>query len=746
MEDKKNKRSLYAKFVSWIDMKLLALRNKVKYRILGKVTTAHIVLLIFIGLSALIYLAKISWFDNPQMPDDISQLYFGAGAVTGAMLAIVFAFSSQLVSRASEALPARYFNVFARDTRLDTYYIILGIITVLEFTLGVVSLDKSGQINTPLVRLGIWLVLLTVILLYFSYTRLITLLSHEHQVAWLANYHMNQIKELSYLTKRMARASQRGYKNLTDNEKLMIEGNMYEPLQAQIKTINDNLDGVIELYFTYKNKGDDYAAHNYIHVAFGMVMSYTLSRKKNSLLKINPEAGLSPESSLSAFLQTSFEKLKIIWDKALIENDVYVIRKYLQDVQGLVRISLMVDHPQSTHENPAYFTAYYNFSQLIKESIKAENVDALFEIASVLEQITQIAVTKKHRTDALEAVLKDIQSICFATAASKVDMSSVTYNAIKNMLTICNRILTQEEIDDHRLRTMQQIVPTCLALYILGPKNSLTDIAVTHFGDNIYAMATHNMDEPPTKKQVRKVIQTSRFVISILKKLASIANGSRYETQSMNRSIMIMSHTLTKILKDNLATDQQAQDIRWILSELSQLPGALPEPEKTKSLNDAEDYIDQLIQAAVIAVQANQVDFATDTLDAIHDYLRKMMVDEKSVVDVQEILHAVNDTKLIGAAARKLRKQKLQKHVANKVREFEAAYHAKYYPGYPKGYDTKTMRTPYPFMLRQEREDFTFGYHGSGLPEYFHDAKGMFLRSYSQDDLDKYEDYIWQRN
>ncbi|MGH7196661.1 MAG: hypothetical protein ACREGJ_02740 [Candidatus Saccharimonadales bacterium] len=744
MEDQKNRRSLFAKLTSWADMKLLSLRNKIKYRIVGKLSSIHIVIAIFIGLTVLIIVAKRSWFGNPQLPSDIAELYFGAGAVTGAMLAIVFAFSSQLVSRASEALPARYFNIFARDTRLDTFYIILGLITVLEFTLGVVSLNSSGQINTLLLRLGIWLVLVTVILLYFSYTRLITLLSHEHQVAWLAKYHMSQIKELTYLTKRMARASQRGFKNLTDNEKLIIEGNMYEPMQAQIKTINDNLDGVIELYFTYKNKGDDYAAHNYIHVAFGMVMSYTLSRQKNSLLKINPEAGLTPESSLSAFLQTSFEKLKIIWDKALAENDVYAIRKYLRDVQGLVRVSLMVEHPQSSHENPAYFTAYYNFSQLIKESTKAKNVDALFEIASVLEQVTEIAVTKKHRTDALEAVLKDIQSICIATAGGDDDMSSVTHNVIKNMLTICNRILTQNEIDDHRLRTMQQIVPMCLVLYILGTKNSLTDIAVTHFGDNIFAMATHNMDEPPTKKQIRKVIQTSKFVISILQKLASIANGNRYETQSMNRSIMIMAHTLTKILNDELATEQQAQDIRWILNDLAQLPGSFPAPDKTKSLNDIEDFIDQLIQAGVIAVQANQIDVATKIFDEIHDYLHKMLTDKNSNVEVHEILHAVNDTKLIGATARKLRKQKLQQHVANRIREFETAYHAKYYPGYPKGYDPKVGYTPLPQMLRQERDDYSFGYHGSGLPEYFHDAKGVFLQSYTQDDLDNFEDYIWQ--
>ncbi|MEI9914444.1 MAG: hypothetical protein WDN66_05785 [Candidatus Saccharibacteria bacterium] len=469
-------------------------------------------------------------------------------------------------------------------------------------------------------------------------------------------------------------------KNLSAKDRLIIEANAYESLQKQIKALNDGLDGIIELYFTYKNRGDDYAAQNYIYVSSGLIMAYLLSRQKNTLLRMNPEAGLAPESNLSAFLQTSFEKLKIIWDKALANNDVYIIRKYLREVQGIVRVSLLVDHLNNSYENPAFFTAYYNFRQLIKDSTKAKSVDALFEIASVLDQISEVAVTKTLQADPLESILDDLQAMCVATLASD-EMSVVNHNVIKNMLTICNRILTQEEIGDYRLRKMQEVVPLCISFSILGIKDmSLTDIAIANFGDNIFAMATHNMDEPPTQAQIDKIIQTSSFTISLLEALAKIANGRRYQTQSINRSIIIMANTLIKILNDNPATPQQTAEIQRILNSLASLPNSFPEPDKTESLNDANNFMDKLVQSAIIAIQANQIDVATRIFDSIYDYLHKMLTDANSKVSIHEILRAVNRAKLIGAAARKLRRQNLQRHVAEKTREFESEYLAKILP------------------------------------------------------------------
>lgn len=113
-------------------------------------------------------------------------------------------------------------------------------------------------------------------------------------------------------------------------------------------------------------------------------------------------------------------------------------------------------------------------------------------------------------------------------------------------------------------------------------------------------------------------------------------------------------------------------------------------------------------------------------------------------VELHDILHAVNKVKLIGAVARKRRNVKLQKHIAEKIRKFETAYHAKYYPQYPQGYNTTTLYSPSPKILRQPRDNNVFGYHGTGLPSYFHDAKAVFLEEFTQDDLDNFEDYIWR--
>src|SRR5688572_30527485 len=98
MADKKNKRSIFAKQVSWFDMKLLALRNMAKYRIVSKFSASWIIGTVFVTLTVLVFVSHREWFGNPPIPEDTAQLFFGAGAVTGAMLAIVFAFSSQLMS------------------------------------------------------------------------------------------------------------------------------------------------------------------------------------------------------------------------------------------------------------------------------------------------------------------------------------------------------------------------------------------------------------------------------------------------------------------------------------------------------------------------------------------------------------------------------------------------------------------------------------------------------------------------
>lgn len=740
MEDQENKRSLFNRYISWLDVKFLFLRNKFKYHIASRFSASWIVVIVLVVGSWIIFKAHRCWFGNSVAPDQTAELFFGAGAVTGAMLAIAFAFSSQLVSRASEALPTRYFKLFARDTRIDLCYITIGIITISEFALGVMTTNQDGSANTSYIRLCMWLLLLTIALLYFSYVRLIQLLSHEYQVMWLSSRQKRQIDEISYLAKRMARASERGYKNLTAEEKLIVEAKMYEPLQNQIKALSENLDGIIELYFTYKNKGDDYAAHNYLHVASSMAMAYVLSRQNNALLKINPEAGLTPESSLSAFLQTSFEKLKIIWDKALAENDVQAIRKYLRDIQAIVRTSLFVDHVKYPNENPAFYTAYYNFRLLIKESIREKNIDALFEIASVIEQIAEIAITKKHSVDALDVILEDIQSICMITASDKDNMSAVNHNAIKNMLAICNRILLQNDIDDYRLSRMQEVVPICLALTILGPKNNLTDIAIMDFGDNIFARATYKADIPPTENQVHKVIQAARLSVSILQRLAVIANGKRYQTRALNHSIVDMVRTLTKILDEDLATGPQALDIRQVLNELARLPKAFPDLKESDRLSDIDDFIDRLTQAALTALYANEIEIATSIFDGIREYLHKILV-AKRTSQIHDILHLINKIKVIGAAARKLRRQKFQQHVALQIRDLEKSYLTTYYPD---GYEAEVLYSPSPTMLRQARNDNIFGSPSSGLPSYFHDAKAFFLERYSQDDLDSFEDYIWK--
>ena len=110
-------------------------RNLIKYRFIERFSATWIAVFIFISLAWLIIC-----FDYSNVilnPEGLSSLFFSIGTITGSMLAIAFAFTSQLISRSSEALPARFYRIFARDTVIDISYALLGLITIVEFGIGI---------------------------------------------------------------------------------------------------------------------------------------------------------------------------------------------------------------------------------------------------------------------------------------------------------------------------------------------------------------------------------------------------------------------------------------------------------------------------------------------------------------------------------------------------------------------------------------------------------------------------------
>ena len=720
------------KLISWLYRMRLRIRNFIKSRFLEKFSANWVVVPIFLFLAWLIIC-----FDCSSIilnSEQLSSFFFSVGAITGSMLAIAFAFTSQLISRSSEALPARFYRIFARDTVIDISYALLGLITIVEFGIGITVNSDS---RTLLLRIGLLLLLLSIIILYYSYTRLIKLMSNDQLVLMLAKKYKKEIDEMNYVAKRISHILNIKLNKTSDKDKRATQANIYTTqLHPKVNNLQNHLDGLIELYSVSKEKKDTYTAYNWLRLAFNLIIVYTMSRKYNTSIKYNPKAGLISESDVAAFIQASLEKMYFIWEKALAENDVVTIRKYIRHVQDVVIASLDVQHIERPEENPAYHAAIYNFTEVIENSIKQKNVDALFEASDALSQIVKKALRFKPRIDPIENILKYLHKI-IAQASGSDDMYPVLENGIDSLTSVCNQIFIQDELTDYRLRIMQKYVPDCIILGVMNDR-SLVDITLTVFGDNIFAYASQGIGDNISENQVKKIINISELTISILKRLAILSIGVRSGVQSMNRNILVMSEFLPKILANDKVNEIHKQKIKYLLSELATLTSSLPRLEAVKNFNDIEDFLDKLLQSSLIGVENNQLDYSGKVLSSIFKYLEDAVNSKDSKVSIMDVLRDVNKTKTIGAAAQSLGHKGISEKVIESIRNFEELYHDKYFPD---GFDENKQYIPSPLFLRSDQNTVYDG--GVGLPSYFDDTYALFYRYHSQSTLDKFEKSIW---
>lgn len=724
------------KLISWLYRMRLRIRNFIKDRFLEKFSTNWVVVPIFLFLAWLIIC-----FDYSSVilrPEELSSLFFSIGTITGSMLAIVFAFTSQLISRSNEALSTRFYKAFARDIKIDLSYILLGAITVGEFVLGTINSGGNNDTKIILLKTGILSLLFSIMILYYSYTRLIKLMDNDQLVLILAKKYKKEIDEMNYLAKRISHILNIKHNKTSDKDKRAMQAYVYTTqLHPKVNSLQNHLDGLIELYSVSKEKKDTYAAYNWLFLAFNLIIVYTLSRRYNSSIKYNPKAGLISESDVAAFIQASLEKMYFIWEKALAENDVVTIRKYIRHVQDVVIASLDVQHIERPEENPAYHAAIYNFTEVIENSIKQKNVDALFEASDALNQIAKKALQFKHRIDPTENILKYLHKI-IAQASGSDDMYPVLKNGIDSLTSVCNHIFAQDELTDRRLRIMQDYVPNCIIQGVMSDR-SLVDITLTVFGDNIFAYASQGIGDNISENQVKKIINTSDLTISILKSLAILSIEMRNGVQSMNRNILVMSEFLFKILTNDKVNEIHKQKIKYLLSELATLPSSLPKLEAVKNFNDIEDFLDKLLQSSLIGVENNQLDYSGKVLSSIFKYLEDAVNSKDSKVSIMDVLRCVNKTKTIGAAAQSLGHKDISKKVIEFIKKIEELYHDKYFPD---GFDESKQHTPSPLFLRSD-QDTAYG-SGVGLPSYFDGTYELFLRHYSRSALDKFEKSIWR--
>lgn len=720
-----------------LDLLELHTRNFIKYRFIERFSATWIAVLIFISLAWLIIC-----FDYSSVilnPEELSSFFFSVGTITGSMLAIVFAFTSQLISRSNEALSARFYKSFARDTRIDLSYILLGFITVVEFILGIITTNSNNSgARIFLLRVGLLLLLLSIIILYCSYIRLIRLMNNDQLVLMLAKNIKKEIDEMNYLAKRISHILNIKLNKTSDKDKRATQANIYTTqLHPKVNNLQNHLDGLIELYSVSKEKKDTYTAYNWLRLAFNLIIVYTLSRKYNTSIKCNLKAGLISESDVAAFIQASLEKMYFIWEKALAENDVVTIRKYIRHVQDVVIASLDVQHIERPEENPAYHTAIYNFTEVIENSIKQKNVDALFEASDALNQIAKKALQFKHCIDPIENILKYLHKI-IAQASGSDDMYPVLKNAIDSLTSVCNQIFIQDELTDRRLRIMQKYVPDCIVLSTINDRG-LVDITLTMFGDNIFTYASYGIGDNISENQIKKIVNISKLTISILKSLPISSIGMRNGVQSMNGNILVMPDFLFKILANDKVDERYKQEIKDLLSKLAALPSSLPKLETVKDFDDIEEFLDKLLQSSLIGIENNQLDYSGKVLSSIFKYLEDAVNGKDSKVNIMGLLRVVNKTKTIGAAAQSLGYKGISKAVIKFIRGFEELYHNKYFPD---GFDENKQYTLSLLFLRSDQD--TAYDSGVGLPSYINDTHAPFYRHHGQSALDKFEKSIWR--
>lgn len=737
--------------ISQADLVTLKTRNFFKYNRQIKFSATWILLLGSALLAWFIVFGELHWFyewrwiggwlKSVRLPKDSSQLFFSIGAITGAMLAIVFAFTSQLISRSTEAFSTRFFRDFARDVWIDLSYISLGSITLAEFIFGAISSSSNSVWIVVCIRAGLFLLLSSVVILYLAYTRLINLLDNDKQIIHIAKLNKKKIDEISYLANRVARISYRG-RGAPESAKLALESNAYQQqLQSHIKNLLDSLDGLIEQYFISKERKDIHSAQNYLEASFGIVDAYMLSRQRNTSVSFNPKSGLIAESGVSHFLQTSLEKLTSVWSKALAEDDAITIRKYIRHMQGAARISSTIEHFNRPSENPAYYTAMYFFEEIVKDSIKVKNVNALFEISDAYTQITEMVLRTKQKVDPVEEILKYLQLIITVSLVDDEEMYPVLKNSIDALIDICNQIFTQEEFNERRLKIMQKYVSPSIAMGATSNK-SLVELSIANFGDNIFAHTTYGFADELSKKQVEKIVNVSKLVVSIIKKLELLATGIDSGTESMNRSIVIMTDLLLKILSDEKIDDEEKREVKYVLSQISDLPAGLPKSDTVKDFSEIDDFLDKFLQSSLLALRAGQQNITKDTLESIFKYIEASINDENGKIETIDLLRVVNKVKVLGATANILNNGTLALFIADFIKSCEKLYHKKHYAN---GFDDETHYDVPPNFLRpsEPSEDISY-FSTSGLPAYFDDVYGLFNRHYTHEQLLEFENSIWK--
>lgn len=737
-----NQRSKLILFKNVRVRRLLEVKLAARYRLKKlrrKVTLNKTVLTVAVLISVGLFVFNTGWFEGVSPPEDPNQFFFNAGTMIGAMLAIVFAFSTQLAARTAESLPTRFFHMLSRDKILDTYFTLIGLQTFTLFAFGLVITDQNNNVRLVLFRIGGIIIVWSVAFLYFSYRRLLKLMSYDYLILRLSKKFNDEVDEMIGDASKVMESKSYGY-GLSEEEKRALVTTYLGQMKSRTDQVITNLEGLVELYKTYKAKDDFYPAYTSLYACFSLIMGYVNKRKDTAILYPNPDYPINPESAVGDFVQTSLELLKPVWTEALANNDVPVIRKYLEGMQGVVRSTLFIEHIGNDSSNPAYQKSYYQFRELANEAIEAKNVDAVFHTAQVFNQVADLAITKRYTPDLLETLLEDMAKIMQQCLLEK-KLETAHYMLSKNYLMILERIFAEDEVSDFRIRQLIETVPNTIAATALISTNIMTQTIVATYADRLLPVATQKMGDKPKLEDYDKFIKVSKLIVAIVQKLTSVSSGRNHDTQAYNRPMTSVAHDIVKMLSNEKLSADIRSELEYIWRDIVGLMGHVPDLNKLKSSSDLEDLIDRMIQIALFAISYGDQDKASELFDVIIGKLEQLLGSTSKDLKAYDAVIYVNRTKVIGALARKKSFRKLQAHVAQRIRDFEKLYHKTFFPS---GIDPNKNYVPSPKSLRQDYSAIYYGNPRSGLPDYFADSNATFYKEANTDDLDGFEEYLWR--
>lgn len=553
-------------------------------------------------------------------PKDPSQLYFALGASIIGMLSIVFAFSLQLLGRASELFPTRLYRTMINDWQINITYVAVGLMGFVQIVAGYVATDLLGNNRAFVLRLSLAVLFLSVTLLFFAYQRLKTVLSHEHQVTKYSKIISRKVASTIKLIKELEEYYS---KHLKANKDLAKRTAVYQIKKLE-DDILDDIDIAFEMSKLYANKDDVFASNNFMTCGFATILSYVDQRKSSIIGGASPEYLFNINSDLDKFVERFSSSARQLLTLCLEKKHHLVVGDYIRYFGSLLKTSLLVDDGVLSKDSAFFQNVRFFFNDsmsLVKEKGTQDDIAVLLNVSA--DVITQAKST--HLTpDPVELLIKDYQDLFRAVTKDLTSSDdSLRYIAVENSLKIIRLFVSIAETQEDRLESVIKLLDTSYRIRALS-NSPLMHSVVADFSNNIAPTILHSkltLDEKVHR------------AMTLLEEMTKIQKGFLKISKGNSRSLMTAIYPLYDLstlllgIYDQLDDDQlKAQVIHSIRSTLAVLNDIESSVSELESTHDLSEIVEAFIKTALVAVAENELGLAEEIAINLLDTGQKVIV------------------------------------------------------------------------------------------------------------------------